>query len=216
MQSNTAQDLSSLRKVCTASRRGSHNENQPSPCKPLRFARCFSPLSCSPQRLAGVGEYKSDEAHAALVAARLLRADQRRLRFLPLGVASHDARPRGSETVRARCGVDARGVDGKGMLFAARLLFRARFWGLRRSNLGSALEWAGQGRCPCIPAQGAALRTCKGTCPLDPFLPAARGRSFNSAYPTEGRSWVRILSGSPRLRAGSTVRWISRYSASRR
>ena len=86
MQSNTAQDLSSLRKVCTASRRGSHNENQPSPCEPLRFARCFSPPSCSPQRLAGVGEYKSDEAHAALVAARLLRADQRRLRFLPLGV----------------------------------------------------------------------------------------------------------------------------------
>ena len=79
-----------------ASRRGEHDAIQHRArsvksekslhCKPSRFARCFSPPSCSPQRLAGVGEYKSDEAHAALVAARLLRADQRRLRFLPLGV----------------------------------------------------------------------------------------------------------------------------------
>ena len=126
------------------------------PCEPLRFARCFSPPSCSPQRLAGVGEYKSDEAHAALVAARLLRADQRRLRFLPLGVASHDARPRGSETVRARCGVDAWGIDGRGMLFHARLLFRARFGAqTQRSWISAGMGWAGalplhprSGRCP--------------------------------------------------------------------
>ena len=93
---NGAQDSSNPYYPHPASRCGEHDAIQHRArsvksekslhCKPSRFARCFSPPSCSPQRLAGVGEYKSDEAHAALVAARLLRADQRRLRFLPLGV----------------------------------------------------------------------------------------------------------------------------------
>ena len=170
---NGAQDSSNPYYPHPASRCGEHNENQPSPCEPLRFARCFSPPSCSPQRLAGVGEYKSDEAHAALVAARLLRADQRRLRFLPLGVASHDARPRGSETVRARCGVDAWGIDGRGMLFDARLLFRARFWGSDAAILDQRWNGLGRGAAPASPAGLRALHRAKGTSPFGiPFAAA--------------------------------------------
>ena len=176
---NGAQDSSNPYYPHPASRCGEHNANQPSPlravrespspCESSRFARCFSPSSCSPQRLAGVGEYKSDEAHAALVAARLLRADQRRLRFLPLGVASHDARPRGSETVRARCGVDARGIDGKGMLFAASLFSSALLGAqTQRSWISAGMGWAGA--LPLHPRSGRCPENLQGgLSPLTPF-----------------------------------------------
>ena len=169
-----------------ASRCGEHNENQPSP---LRAVAVRTMLLSS-----------------VVLAAAARRGWRVQVRRSPRGVGSRSAsacRSKASPVPtaggliltnqdpadRKRCALDVGwtlgGLMGKACCSPLHC-FRARFWGLRRSNLRSALEWAGQGRCPCIPAGRCPENLQGGLSPLTPFC-LRRGGVRAGALPLHPR-----------------------------